>query len=225
MKRVIISESDRKNILRAHGILKEEESLTPAQMLQKIQGAVGAKLQDAIIGPDTASKIADALKDVPNETVTKFDFSCVKGNTNKKTLSDFDDETEKAIFKGYQIGNLVFDKVGTYYDIKDPNTKYKYSCVGTTISTEKHENIKQDQTIGTESQKGKEESLKSEINRLKNFEGVTNEYIVNILKQKNYSDEDIMKADPALLGGKVKSSEETVSLTGGSSVEGSPMDI
>jgi len=130
MRRIIITESERKNILRSHGVILEELSL--ADMLASIQSAVGTTV-DKKIGPDTTDKLLKVLAGIPTTTTTKFDFSCVRNNKNTKVLTDFNDETETTVFKGYQIGDFVFDKSGNYYKVNDESRKGTYTCSGTQI--------------------------------------------------------------------------------------------
>jgi hypothetical protein len=178
MKKLIITESERRNILKSHGSIILEQSAT--DKLKAIQSALGTT-GDAIIGPDTTKRIVDTLKSSP----TKSDFTCVTNNPNKKSVA-FDDEKV-----GYQIGEFVFDKLGNYYDVKDSATKNTYTCSGTTIQTSKHGNI--------ESGTPKVDNtgvIKSQISNLRNQER-DDDFIVKSLLTK-YTKEEILKADSNL---------------------------
>jgi hypothetical protein len=180
MRKLIISESEKRNILKVHGIIKEQdENLSAAEMLAKIQTKLGTS-DDRIIGPKTTEAIVNVL-----QGTSSFDFSCVTNHPNKKRVA-YDDDTT-----GFQIGDLVFDKKGNYYNVKDETKKYTYKCSGTTIQTSN------DKDITSETKKDNTEEIKKFITQLVGMEG-DDEQLKNALLKRNYSKEDIIKADPSL---------------------------
>ena len=92
---------------------------------------------------------------------------------------------------GFKIGDLVFDKKGNYYNVKDETKKYTYKCSGTTIQTSN------DGDITSETKKDNTEEIKKFIAQLVGMEG-DDEQLKNALLKRNYSKEDIIKADPSL---------------------------
>jgi hypothetical protein len=181
MKKIIITENERNNILKIYGILLEQENLTPAQMLDKIQISVGTN-NDLKIGPDTTSKIVSALKDIPTK---KFDYSCVVNHPNVEVVERIDGTNE------YQIGDLLFQRNGTYFDLNEPNKPLTYTCNGNIIQTSNHKDIT------SETKKDNSEEIKKMITRLRDEQEATDEQLKNVLL-KIYSKEDIIKADPSL---------------------------
>lgn len=149
MKRLIISESERKDILRKHGTVIYEQ--TADEKLRQIQQALGTS-GDKVIGPDTTKKIVDALKSVPKE-----DFGCVSNLKNEDKITyvnkkeTFEVEVIDMTMTGsdgkptggmeYQIDDILFKPNGTYFDLNQPNTPLKYNCNGTTIQTSNHGNF------------------------------------------------------------------------------------
>jgi hypothetical protein len=179
MKRFTITENERKNILKSHGILKEEDEATI--MLDKIQKTLGTT-NDVIIGPQTTKLIVSALKDAPSTT---SDFSCVTKYPNKQVV-----EYEDGKY-GYKINNLIFDKSGNYWVENDLTKKYTYKCNGTTIQTSNNNDIT------SETKKDNTEEIKKMITRLRDEREANDEQLKNALLKK-YSTEDIIKADPSL---------------------------
>ena len=179
MKRFTITENERKNILKSHGILKEEDEATI--MLDKIQKTLGTT-NDVIIGPQTTKLIVSALKDAPSTT---SDFSCVTKYPNKQVV-----EYEDGKY-GYKINNLIFDKSGNYWVENDLTKKYTYKCNGTTIQTSNHKDIT------SETKKDNTEEIKKMIAQYREME-LNDEDLKNKLLSKKYSKEDIIKADPSL---------------------------
>jgi hypothetical protein len=182
MRRLIITESEKRNILRQHSSLILEQSA--AEKLQQIQTALGTS-GDKVIGPDTTNRIVKALDGLPKKTTTS-EFSCVTNHPSKKRVA-YDDEKS-----GFQIGELVFDKTGNYYDVKDESKKYTYKCDGTTIETSNNGKIE-----GTEVKKDNTSEIKSKIEQYRDKMERSNEEIVKALSGK-YSSEEIIKADPSL---------------------------
>ena len=181
MKRFTITESERNNILRKHGILLKEE-LSAADMLAAIQTAINTN-PDKKIGPDTTSKLVSALGGLPKTT---GDFSCVKNNKNMQRKVEYDDN-ENPIFKGFQIGDLVFDKSGNYYNVKDETKKYTYKCNGTVIETSN------DGKIEGEVKKDNTNVIKNDIKRMRAMDEVSDEEIITTL-MKTYKKDEIMNA-------------------------------
>jgi hypothetical protein len=182
MKRFIITENERKNILKSHGILKEQDdsNLSATDMLDKIQSSLGTS-NDVIIGPQTTKLIVSALQG----TSSTSDFSCVTKYPNKQVV-----EYEDGKY-GYKINNLIFDRSGNYWAENDLTTKYTYKCNGTTIQTSNHKDIT------SETKKDNTEEIKKFIAQLVGMEG-DDEELKNALLKRNYSKEDIIKADPSL---------------------------
>ena len=183
MKRIIITESERKNILKSHGVILEQ---TAAEMLAAIQTAINTN-PDKKIGPDTTSKLVSALQGV--STTSGFDWTCVKSNKNKKPITVFDDTKEETVFKGYQIGDLVFEKSGNYYESNNESTKFKYSCDGNMIVTDNHGKISD-----TEVKKDNTESIK---NFIANYEDEHTPQEISKSLLKKYTKEEIIKANPS----------------------------
>lgn len=182
MRRLIITESEKRNILRQHSSLILEQSA--AEKLQQIQTALGTS-GDKVIGPDTTNRIVKALEGLPKKTTTS-EFGCVTNHPSKKRVA-YDDEKS-----GFQIGELVFDKSGNYYEVKDESKKYTYKCSGTTIETSNNGKIE-----GTEVKKDNTSEIKSKIEQYRDKMELSNEEIVKALSGK-YSSEEIIKADPSL---------------------------
>ena len=183
MKRFTITENERKNILKSHGILKEQDNsnLSATDMLDKIQKTLGTT-NDVIIGPQTTKLIVSALKDAPSTT---SDFSCVTKYPNKQVV-----EYEDGKY-GYKINNLIFDKSGNYWVENDLTKKYTYKCSGTTIQTSNNNDIT------SETKKDNTEEIKKMIAQYREME-LNDEDLKNKLLSKKYSKEDIIKADPSL---------------------------
>lgn len=178
-RRLIITESERNNILRKHGIiLEQEDELNATEMLRAIQNSVGTKA-DVIIGPDTTKKIVGALKELPK--TSSFDFTCVTNHPNKKRVAYDDEKT------GFQIGDLVFDKSGNYYNVKDETKKYTYKCNGTVIETSNDGNIE------GEVKKDNTDTIKYEINKFRKYDGLDDQSIIDKLL-KTYNKDEIKKA-------------------------------
>jgi hypothetical protein len=204
MRKLIISESERKNILRQHGSLILEQSAS--EKLRLIQIALGAE-GDKVIGPDTTKKIVSTLQSAPK---TSGDFGCVANLKNDEVVTIINQKGEKTenkvevidmTMKGadgkttggmeYQIGEILFKPNGTYFDLNQPNTPLKYTCSGTTIQTSNHGNIEKG------SQKvDNTETIKTQISNLRNQER-DDDFIVKSLLTK-YTKEEILKADPNL---------------------------
>ena len=184
MRRIIITESERKNILRSHGVILEY--LSPAEMLADIQRAVGTNV-DKKIGPDTTSKLLTALGGISTTTTTKFDFSCVKSNKNMERKFEYDDN-DNPIFKGYQIGDFVFDKSGNYYKVGDESNKKTYTCNGTEIK------LNDGTIISGEVKKDNSGVIKRFIDDFEE-EGTSKSEIARILLKRNYTKEEIIKAN------------------------------
>jgi hypothetical protein len=182
MKRFIITENERKNILKIYGILKEQDetSLDATAMLDKIQSSLGTN-NDVIIGPSTTKLIVSALQG----TSSTSDFSCVKNHPNVEVIERNDGTNE------YQIGDLLFQRNGTYYDLNEPNKPLTYKCNGNIIQTSNHKDIT------SETKKDNTEEIKKMIARLRDEREATDEQLKSALLKK-YSKEDIIKADPSL---------------------------
>lgn len=218
MKRLIITESERNNILRKHGIiLEQEDELNATEMLKSIQKSVGTSA-DAKIGPDTTKKIVSTLGGLPK---TSSDFTCVTNHPNKKRVAYDDEKT------GFQIGDLVFDKSGNYYNVKDETKKYTYKCNGAVIETSN------DGKIEGEVKKDNTEAIKNDIRKLRKFEQLEDPAIIDRL-MKTYKKEEIMKAVEGdnkmieLLNQKPdtpKSSESSVTTTSTTIAPGNPDKI
>lgn len=152
MKKLIITESERRQILGLHKSRINEE-LSTFEMIQKIQSAVGTN-PDGIIGPDTSKKIVSKLK----ELGTAKDYSCITNLQNGTfvIMTDTNNtKTEKVVevnqridgSNEYQIGDLVFQKNGTYEDLTKISTDtsqkniFTYSCDTNKIVTSNHGTI------------------------------------------------------------------------------------
>lgn len=142
MKKLNITESERKQILRQHTTLLKEE-LSSSDMLKKIQRAIGAKDIDAIIGPDTTAKLLTILKNGTTEPQKTFDFSCVKNHNHREVIT-YDWRMARP---DYQLGDLLFQDDGTYFDLDEPNTPLKYTCSGDMIKTSNHGDIQKEQNL------------------------------------------------------------------------------
>jgi len=142
MKKIFITESEKESILKQHKISINEE-LTTYEMLQKIQSAIGTN-PDAIIGPDTSEKLVSLLNsDTFKQPEKIFDFSCVKNHNNREViLYDW-----RMARPDYQLGDLLFQDDGTYYDLNQPNTPLTYTCSGDVIKTSNHKDIQKDENL------------------------------------------------------------------------------
>ena len=178
MRKLIISESEKRNILKVHGVIKEQnENLSAADMLEKIQTKLGTS-GDRIIGPKTTEAIVNAL-----QGTSSFDFSCVSNYPGVKKVWD-----EVSDSQGYQIGNNIFDKLGNYYNLSNKDKKYKYICQDGKPVASQYSDIDTSQ-----SEKTKQEKLtkvKSEYEKLKSG-GFSDSEIPGYLKDLGYSDEEI----------------------------------
>lgn len=204
MKKLIITESEKNEILKLHKTIINEE-LSSFEMLQQIQRAIKT-YPDGVIGPDTTKKLVDVLSSI-KEPEKVFDYGCVRNNNHIEvidmTWTDKEGKTQGGM--EYQLGELLFKPNGTYFDLGiDPNKKLSYSCSGTTIQTSNHGNIeKENKTSGsivdnskvvttpektsekpkidTAMQPSSDEYTKSDTERLKNIDvsskgGVTDKF-------------------------------------------------
>lgn len=150
MKKIIITESEKNEILKLHKTTINEE-LSSFEMLKQIQRAIKTN-PDGKIGPDTTKKLVDVLSSI-KEPIKVFDYSCVRNNNHIEiidmTWSDKEGKTQGGM--EYQLGDLLFKPNGTYFDLGvDPNKKLNYTCSGTTIQTSNHGNIeKENKTSGS----------------------------------------------------------------------------
>ena len=152
MKKITITESEKREILGLHKS-KINEELSTFEMLQKIQTAVGAN-PDGVIGPDTSKKIVSKLK----ELGTAKDYTCITnlqngmfviitdtGNTKTEKVVEINQRIDGS--NEYQIGDLVFQKNGTYEDLTKISTDtskrniFTYSCDIDKIVTSNHGTI------------------------------------------------------------------------------------
>lgn len=205
MRKLIITESEKRNILRQHGSLILEQSA--AEKLAQIQTALGTS-GDKIIGPDTTKRIVSALQGLPKES---GDFTCVTNLKNDEIVTITNSKGEKTednvevidmTMKGadgkttggmeYQIGEILFKPNGTYFDLNQPNTPIKYTCSAGVIQTSNHGNIEK----GSQKVDNTKE-IESKIKQYRDDMELSNEVIVKTLLKK-YSAEDIIKADASL---------------------------
>jgi hypothetical protein len=175
MRKLIISESEKRNILKVHGVIKEQdENLTAAEMLAKIQSKLGTS-GDRIIGPKTTDAIVNVL-----QGTSSFDFSCIKNGDRVW----FDSNNSN----GYKLGDYIYDQNGNYYNVNNKNEIKKYTCQGGKPYAAQYSDIDT-----TQSEKTKQEKLtkvKSEYEKLKSG-GFSDSEIPGYLKGIGYSDEEI----------------------------------
>jgi len=196
MRKLIITESEKKYILQLHKpiILKENAG----EKLALIQTALGTA-PDKIIGPKTTSKIVSAL----GTAGIKADYTCVTSLTNGEIMTitntnnqmfEEDVEVIDMTMKGadgkttggveYQIGEILFKPDGTYYDLNKPNVPLKYTCSSTTIQTSNNGNIEKGSKI-----KKAPESIKLDVSPIKQIP--TNEPTINVPGVENRKQFDI----------------------------------
>ena len=142
MKRLIITEKEKKRILILHKNLINEQDetslLSATKKLEEIEKVL--KLTpDAVIDRETTDAILEKLN-VKKNTDSKKQYACVVNHSHVEII-DYDD-SEKL---DYQIGDLVFSLDGTYIDLS-PNTgeKFTYTCEGDIINSSKHGYIRKD---------------------------------------------------------------------------------
>jgi hypothetical protein len=144
MRKLILTESEKNEILRLHKISINEE-LSSFEMLQQIQRAIKTN-PDGVIGPDTTKKLVDVLSSI-KEPEKVFDYGCVRNNNHIEvidmTWTDKGGKTQGGI--EYQLGDLLFKPNGSYFDLGvDPNKKLSYTCSASTIQTSNHGNIEKE---------------------------------------------------------------------------------
>ena len=205
MRKLIITESEKRNILRQHSSLILEQSA--AEKLAQIQTALGTR-GDKVIGPDTTNRIVKSLEGVPKTT---GDFTCITNLKNDEMVAITNTKGEKTednvevndmTMKGadgkttggmeYQIGELSFKGDGTYVDLNNPNKQLTYTCSSGVIQTSNHGNIEK----GSQKVDNTKE-IKSKIEQYRDQMELSDDAIVKTLLKK-YSAEDIVKADPTL---------------------------
>ena len=155
MKKLIITEDEKRRILGLHKSLLREDTANPigqpyldaTQKLEVIQKACELN-PDVIIGPQTTNAIVNKLKKgegKPSETT----YDCVTSNVYMTKV-----EMGGNMKPEYEYGDLRFKLDGTYVDSKEPSVKYTYTCSVdsegkfTIISTLGHGDISKDQHWG-----------------------------------------------------------------------------
>lgn len=232
MRRLIITESEKRNILEQHSSLILEQSA--ADKLQQIQTALGTR-GDKVIGPDTTNRIVKALEGVPKTT---GDFTCITNLKNDEMVTITNTKGEKTednvevndmTMKGadgkttggveIQIGELSFKGDGSYVDLNSPNKQLTYTCSSGIIQTSNHGSIEK-----SADKKDNTSEINSKIKQYKDME-FSDEEIVNKLLQK-YSSEEIAKADSSLpLGNKTGKSETTPKTAEQAKIESKPETV